>query len=581
MSSQLAVVDHREIEDPYSPTRSRRPRWSAEAAVFLGLLALYLAVAAWLVFGQHSIMEDALSRVANASYVIYSREPKLANLGFVWTPLPSLLMMPLLPLKYLWPALVEQGFLANVMSAVVMAASARALTGLLGALGVARKASIGLAIAFGLQPMIIWFGANGMTEALLLLFLLLTARELVQWLTDNDFRHLMGAGAYLALGYLTRYEMLAAGCAAIALVGAVTWWRTAGGRVARRQGAFANVLLIAAPLVAAFTLWAVASWVIVGHPFDQFSSRYGNSALVESGASASSIELTLLPIQWLVLAPLLPLAAIAVIVDAVRRRDLTILPPVGLFLAVIAFEALVYFAGSLFGFLRYQIVVIPLFATLVGYLLAQPHGPVPASLHQNATLHAPGGPSGMEAAPSGRRPSRRRLAPLVVALAMIPGILTSAYTFMYQREYASQEWGRLRPAVLATMGYEVAQNSSSNGAFDTDREIAAFLDARRLPPGTVVIDSGSGFAVIAASANPRQFVITSDRDFHGAVVDPVGHDVRYLLLNAGPSQFDEIAATWPDLAAGRSNVFWAKRAVVFPSGGQPGAHEWTLWQVDP
>src|SRR5215210_390261 len=310
MSSQLAVVDHREIEDPYSPTRSRRPRWSAEAAVFLGLLALYLAVAAWLVFGQHSIMEDALSRVANASYVIYSREPKLANLGFVWTPLPSLLMMPLLPLKYLWPALVEQGFLANVMSAVVMAASARALTGLLGALGVARKASIGLAIAFGLQPMIIWFGANGMTEALLLLFLLLTARELVQWLTDNDFRHLMGAGAYLALGYLTRYEMLAAGCAAIALVGAVTWWRTAGGRVARRQGAFANVLLIAAPLVAAFTLWAVASWVIVGHPFDQFTSPYGNSALVASGGGRGSIEPTLLLIQWLVLAPLLPLVVI-------------------------------------------------------------------------------------------------------------------------------------------------------------------------------------------------------------------------------------------------------------------------------
>jgi hypothetical protein len=152
---------------------------------------------------------------------------------------------------------------------------------------------------------------------------------------------------------------------------------------------------------------------------------------------------------------------------------------------------------------------------------------------------------------------------------------------MYQRQYASQEWGRVRPAILSTMGYKVAPGGNSNGAFDTDREVAAFLDAKRLPAGSVVVDSGSGFAVIVASANPRQFIITSDRDFHGAVIDPVGHHVQYLLLNRGPSQYDEIAATWPDLAAGTPKAFWAGRAVAFRSGGQPGAHEWTLWQVEP
>jgi len=581
MGSHVAVVDlpESQIQDHLTP--SRGSRLSAESAVFLGLLALYLAIAAWFVFGQHSVMEDALSRVANASYVIYSREPKLANLGFVWTPLPSLLMMPFLPLKYLWPALVEQGFLANVMSALAMAASARALSGLLGALGVARKVCIALAIGFGLQPMIIWFGANGMTEALLILFLLLTGRALVQWLVDDDLRHLMAAGAYLALGYLTRYEVLAAGCAAIVFVGAVTWLRAAGGRVVRRQAAFADILLVAAPLLAAFTLWAVASWVIVGHPFDQFSSQYGNSALVESGGGTSSIEPTLLPIQWLVLAPLLPLASIATIIQAMRRRDLSIVPPAGLFLSVMAFEAMVYFAGSLFGFLRYQIVVIPLLITLVGYLLRQQRGLVPASPHQEATWHATAGRGGTWASPPGLRPKRMRLVPLVAAVAMIPGILTSGYTFMYQRQYASQEWGRIRPAILSTMGYKVAPDGNSNGAFDTDREVAAFLDAKRLPTGSVVVDSGSGFAVIVASANPRQFIITSDRDFHGAVIDPVGHQVQYLLLLTNPAQYDEIAATWPDLAAGTPRASWARRAVVFRSGGRPGAHEWTLWQVEP
>jgi hypothetical protein len=561
------------------PIRSRGRRLSAESAVFLGLLALYLITAAWLVFGQHSLMEDALSRVANASYVIYSREPKLANLGFVWTPLPSLLIMPFLPLKYLWPALVHQGFLANVLSAIAMAASARALSALLGALGVVRKIRIGLAIAFGLQPMIIWFGANGMTEALLILFLLLTARELVQWLADNDFRHLMAAGTYLALGYLSRYEVLAAGCAAIVFVGAITWWRTAGGRVQRRHGAFADVLLLAAPLLAAFILWAAASWVIVGHPFDQFSSPYGNSALVASDGGRSSIQPTLLPIQWLVLAPLFPLASIAVIVQAVRRRDLSIVPPAGLFLAVLAFEGLVYFTGSLFGFLRYQIVVVPLFVTLVGYLLTEQRVPDSVSPLRRESWQGRTGRGGTSL--PGRRVKPRRPVILLVALAMIPGIVTSAYTFMYQRPYAIQEWGRIRPAILATMGYEVDPRGNSNGAFDTDRTVAAFLDAKQLPAGKVAIDSGSGFAVILASDNPRQFVITSDSDFHGAVIDPVGHHVQYLLLNTGISQYDETAAKWPDLAAGSPTSSWARREVVFGSKGQPGAHVWTLWRVEP
>ena len=355
-----------------STSRRRRPRTNPETLLFAGLLLVYVAVAAWLVFLQHSIMEDALSRVANAQYVLFSREPKLANLGFVWTPLPSLLVLPFLPLKTLWPPLVEQGFLANILSAVAMAAAARVLVGLLDDLRVPRRVAFTLGVAFGLQPMIVWFGANGMTEALLILFLLLTSRSLVRWLDDDDFRHLMAAGGYLALGYLARYEVLACGCAAVALVAFVTWRRLSTEQINRRNAAtVADTLLVGAPLLAAFLFWAIASWVIVGHPFDQFSSAYGNSALVESGGGRAAINPTLIVMQWLVLAPVLPLVVAAAGVIAVRRRDLALVPPVALLSSVLAFEALVYFAGSLFGFLRYQIVVVPLLAVLAGYIFSR------------------------------------------------------------------------------------------------------------------------------------------------------------------------------------------------------------------
>ena len=572
-----------------SAAGGRVTRISAETLLFAGLLLVYLAVAAWLVFLHHSIMEDALSRVANAQYVLFSREPKLANLGFVWTPLPSLLVLPFLPLKALWPPLVEQGFLANILSAVAMAASARALVGLLDDMRVPRRVAFTLGLAFGLQPMIVWFGANGMTEALLILFLLLSSRCLVRWLDDDDFRHLMAAGGYLALGYLARYEVLASGCAAVALVAVVTWRRSSTEQVNRRNAAIiADTLLVGAPLLAAFLFWAIASWVIVGHPFEQFSSAYGNSALVESGGGQAAVNPTLIVMQWLVLAPVLPVVMVAASVIAVRRRDIVLIPPVALLSAVLAFEALVYSTGSLFGFLRYQIVVVPLLGVLAGYLFSRRRTEDTAPDQHFPELDAPTERLDLHrirahatSAKSAARSWRSALVPAAAAALLLPGIVVSSDVFMNHRVYANQEWGRVRPAVLATLGQPEPIVGSVNGLFDVDRKIAAFLDAKRLPPGSVVVDSGSGFAVIAASANPRQFVITSDLDFQGAVVDPVGHGVRYMLLNRSNSQYDAVAARWPDLAADRPTAFWARRDVVFPSGGQAGAHEWALWRVEP
>ncbi|ONI88264.1 hypothetical protein ALI144C_07420 [Actinosynnema sp. ALI-1.44] len=531
----------------------------AGLGIFFGFLTLYLVVGCWLVLEQHSVMGDALSRVANANYVIYSREPKLANIGFVWTPLPSLLYLPLLPLKHLWPPLVEQGLLANIVSAVAMAGSVKVLYGLLGDLHVSRRVRIWLTVAFGLQPLIIWFGANGMTEALLIVFLLLAIRRLVRWTADTNPRHLMAAGGFLALGYLARYEVLASGCAAIAFVVALSWYRSPGGRAHRRRVALADALLAGGPLAAAFFLWAVASWVIVGHPFEQFSSAYGNSALVQKGGGIASVDPSLLTMQWLVLAPLLVPVLVLTAFFAVRERNVSMIVPVGLFSAILAFQCAAYFAGSLFGFLRYQIVVVPLLVVLVGYLF-RGSGLIAVVLH---------------------RRRKEWIAVVTAVVLIIPGGFTSGYAAMTKPEFATEEWSHVRPAVLASLGHAQPVVGSYNGAFEIDREVAAYLDGRRLPPGSVVVDSGPGFAVLVASANLRQFVITSDRDFEGAVTDPIGHDVEYLLVSRGHSQHDEVAAAWPDLTQSSASPPWAEVEVVFPSRNHPKTHEWTLWRVRP
>lgn len=580
MSTSLTLTRLKSTQAlPIRQNARRKTVFSTSSALFMGFFALYMAVGFWLVLFEHSIMEDAISRVSNASYVLYSREPKLANVGFVWTPLPSLILLPFLPLKFLWPALVEQGLLANVVSAAAMSASVRVLLGLLGDLGVPKRVRLILVVAYGLQPLIVWFGANGMTEALLLLFLLLASRGLVRWIKDEDPRHLMYAAAFLALGYLSRYEMLAAGAAATVLVATVTWFRTPQSRSARRASAAADAMLVGLPLTAAFTLWAAASWAIVGHPFEQFTSSYGNSAIIDGGGTGVTIHPTLLILQWLVLAPLGPVVAIAAAFRARRTRELGLAAPVALLAAVIAFEFTIYLSGSLFGFLRYQIAVIPLFFVLVGSLyVRRPYEaalPKPDGRAVRRLLDEPRVP---EAAPPSP-PWATAVGAMALSLA---GIVSSGYVFMAKPALAFQEFAHVRPAISGLLGPGEPQGSfNMNGSLENDRGVAAYLDSLRLPAGSVALDSGPGFAVLAATANPKQFIITSDRDFRGAVIDPVGHHVRYLLMNRNHSQFDQISATWPSLAAGNATVPWAQLDVEFPFANAPGMHDWVLWRVIP
>ena len=71
--------------------RSREP-----LVLFVAATAVYL-LAGWSLIHFNIIFGDALSRVANAYYVLFSRDPHLPAMGFVWNPLPSFSVLPPAP----------------------------------------------------------------------------------------------------------------------------------------------------------------------------------------------------------------------------------------------------------------------------------------------------------------------------------------------------------------------------------------------------------------------------------------------------------------------------------------------------
>jgi hypothetical protein len=381
-------------------------------------------------------------------------------------------------------------------------------------LRVRRASAFVLAAGFALQPMIVMYGGNGMSEASFLFFLLLATRRLSSWLAMRRAWDLVLAGSALAFAYLTRIEAIPAVMAATAVVCVVSAVTTTGDRRVRIRIALLHGFLLAAPAAFAFVIWSIMSWVITGHPFEQISSQYGTASQITAGGDSFDIGRggiaapRYLAMQLAGLAPLLPLALLAAGWTAFRRRDLRLLAPGALMGGVVLFELLAFLRGQTVGNLRYLITAIPLFFVLVGCTL------------------------GRRSAAVGRWPLLRSGIAVVVAIAVAgPSAVSSAATM------ADRRTGREEHPVLAQVfgwrspGVEYQPRDTSAAA----RAVTRYLDGLSLPAGSVVLDNFDAGSVctplvILGSRRPRQFVIPNDRDFQRILADPVTFGARYLFV---------------------------------------------------
>jgi len=480
----------------------------------VGAAAVYASAAVYLVFGMHLIVGDALSRVGNAYYVLFSRDPHLGAIGFVWNPLPSLLMLPIIPFKAVWPALVSEGFAANLISIFAMAATVAQLWKLLRDWMMPAWQATCLTVLFALHPMTLQYGANGDSEALFLLCLVVLARALSRWLDSGTTGSLVVVAIALAAAYLTRYEAIAVAAAVILLVWSATFVRVIGDRRLKFVTAVADVAVVAAPFLAVFVGWAVASLVIVGSPFEQFSSVYGTASQLQAGSlGLGSIDREQLVVgQVMGLAPFaLPLSAIAILLAVVMRRP-RLLIPVAIFGSVLAFAVSAWLLGKTGGWLRYYIAVVPM-------------GTLAAAAISNARLPI-------------RSPSLRLGVASALAIIAIGAVSVgngAAVLTMRDPQLGREDHYK---------GFDIVRWKVSN-------QVAQYVDGLDLPNGSVLIDTFLGSSIVLSSDNPRQFVITSDRDFLPSVTDPVAFHIRYLLVpvGGGLGTLDAIERQWPSVYA--------------------------------
>ena len=290
--------------------------------VFLLPLALYLVIGALLDFRYKTFALDAVSRLANGFYVLYSRDPHLAAVGFVWNPGTSIADdIPLL-FYHLWPPLATHIFAATLVSSAAMSGMVYQVWCTLKEWGVTRAPRLVIVVILALNGMIVYYGANGMSEALYLFTLVATCRYLLRWLRDDDLASLVYAGMSLGFCYLVRNEAAFAAVLAGVVVLIVGFIRRPSSRSTRMWGALLDVTIFEVPFVATFVGWAVASDVIVGQAFERISTATNVPTAIQQANPLPPFRqrLTIDVHDVLWLAPTLGVLVALAVIMALRRR---------------------------------------------------------------------------------------------------------------------------------------------------------------------------------------------------------------------------------------------------------------------
>lgn len=546
-------------------------------ATYSATFAVYVAVGYWLQVRHGFILGDALSRVTAAQSVLFSRDPHLAAIGFIFTPLTAVIQIPALLLTPVWPEMAERAFSGTLMSAIFMAGGVVQILGMGLDRGLPRSYALAITAIFALNPMIVFYGANGMSEAPFIFFMSWVVRRLMMWMVDDDVHHLVAAGGIaMGLAYLTRYDAAACIAAAGVLVFMTTYRRAR--RAPRIRRALLDMIMVSGPGTAAFLGWAAVSWLITGEAFAQFSSQYGNAAILEQSGQTTTTFGAGLAFAVSCTALLAPTLVPIGLWCVARRWGApgwrVILVPLSVYGAALAFQAYSYASGATFPFLRFYIIAVPLTACLS--MLAVPEGVAAAPKRRGRHAEVP------VAATARRHRTTRRswVAYPLVALLFAVSLPVTAWG-MDLPKFAPQEYAL--GAVLSPDPDDLTEQKALEhriaASFSTERQIAEYLDSMNLPPSSVITDTVYGFAILAASREPKTFVIPSDPDFTALLNDPSVGGIRYLLSvpPEGRGVSDALNLRYPTLYETGADIATLELEIPNDGDSQPN---WRLYRVN-
>lgn len=476
-----------------------------------GLAVTALAFAAYAILGWRVVLEqnvvlfDAVARVAHAYFVWHNEPPKLAAVGFVWPPISTLVFLPFTIVKPLATSLIA----LPLTSALFAAGTVMLLNRVFALVEMPRRFRYPLIVLYAVNPMILFYATNGMSEAVYLFFLVWSVYALLRWFLTRQPRFLVLAGFAFAAGILSRYEMIT-WATLLTVVIAVAMMR----QHVSRSELEGSLIAYLAPVSYGIGLWLFVNWLILGDPL--FWLRYqapGQAAEADratvapstlDGMGAGEAFTSLLSLNWSLFPPtLLVLSALCLLF--LVRRDLMALTLAG-FIALNGFFTilLIAFSGNA-GFLqlRYNMRAMPLALVGVAWLwLAL---------------------------------SRREHRLALVAAAVVALVASLPSTWATMRTYPFQFMEQAFVAALATGADQEGTRSIGGYAIGVrpEQRMADYIRTNVARQDSILTDDAQSFAVMLLSGRPDLFVdrIDGGDDAWLDVRESPWGRVRYVLVS--------------------------------------------------
>jgi hypothetical protein len=312
-------------------------------------------------------------------------------------------------------------------------------------------------------------------------------RRLASWQREGRTSDLALAGIFLGLDYWVRYEPLVAAFTATIFIVTVSiqQWRATHGE--RFRHTFVNALVFLMPVVFCVIVFSAISWWITGFILEQAQSIYGASTQNGLAVEAVNSRVDMLSKQVLELLPMLPVAAILAGVIQYQRRG-TLFPVICWVMAgPFLFDMYDMSNSKLLDLERYMILGIPITMLFLASL------------------------------------ARWRRVGMVIAVLATAAMWVGAFVFTGQPNLAPQEYQYHQALISESPGKHI------DFAMQTPRQIAAWLDAKKLGPGTVLMDTLMSVGVFLESNHPDRFVLPAYQGFDSYLDAPYQHGVKYLV----------------------------------------------------
>ncbi|MGI5836828.1 MAG: hypothetical protein ACOX87_10140 [Chloroflexota bacterium] len=470
------------------------------AALFVCFLAIYALAAYYIAVVLKLYHNDTIARTALGYFTLYGRDPHLASVGFIWTPLVSLLQVPMFPL---FRVIGEPAFAGPILGVIFGAAAVPMLNETGRSLNVERSTRFLVVLLFGLHPTILLYAATGMSETVFFFFMVASIYYILRWATKQaGYTAIVISATCIALSFWVRYEaipLLLSACLTV-LVVIFSWY----GQHSRtfRESLEATWITVMLPAVYSVFIWIFFNWLIMNDPFYWLSGEYSNIAftyefrgdtnpLYQNLPGAIAYSLLRVVIQFVAF----PALVIATFWLSYRRKSLMPTAAIWVSIVLVAFHIYQNYTGASYGWYRFFTYCIPASIPAFFWLLY--------SIKDNDTWV--------------------KTAVIVMIAGMAVSIVTTTIG-MADPAIGKEESSFVQ--AIATGG-TAPQSESRNWA--VSRTVARYIADNDID-GPILLDTFQGFAIVLFAEHPEQFVKTQDLDFRDAVRNPREHGIAWVLV---------------------------------------------------